>query len=115
MREIYKQEKYIQDKKPIRRYKVVKPFRFFVFVLVCITSLVLGAYAVIGSGHADAESLTRYTEVKVQDNDTLWNLVETYNPDANIDVRKALYDVYEVNNIDDADIKAGDTILIPVY
>lgn len=114
MREIYKQE-HRQDNKKVRRYKVVKPFRFFVFVLICITSLVLAAYAVFGSGHADAESLTRYTEVKVQENDTLWNLVETYNPDANIDVRKALYDVYEVNNIDAADIKAGDTILIPVY
>jgi hypothetical protein len=110
MREICKQEK-----KARCRYKVVKPFRFFVFVLICITSLVLAGYAIFGSGHADAESLTRYTEVKVQDNDTLWDLVETYNPDADIDIRDALYEVYEVNNIDAADIKAGDTILIPVY
>ena len=114
MKQIYKQDTDNEQKKT-KRYKVVKPFRFFIFVLICITSLVLAGYAVFGSGQAEAETHTRYTEVKVQDNDNLWTLIETYNPDKDIDVRKALYEVYEINNLDAADIKAGDTIMIPIY
>lgn len=114
MKDMHKQDRKNKTKKN-HRYRVVKPFRFFIFVLICITSLVLTAYAVFGSGHAAAETHTRYTEVKVQDNDTLWTLIETYNSGSDIDVRKALYDVYEINNLKAADIKAGDTIVIPIY
>ena len=114
MKQIYKQDTDNEQKKT-KRYKVVKPFRFFIFVLICITSLVLAGYAVFGSGQAEAETHTRYTEVKVQDNDNLWTLIETYNSGSNIDTRSALYDLYDINDKDEADIKPGDVILVPIY
>lgn len=97
------------------RYKIVKPFRFFVFVLMCITITIFAVYAISGSGKAEASTVTRYASVTVQENDTLWNIVETYNAGSNVDVRSALYELYDVNNIDRADIRPGDEILVPVY
>ena len=98
-----------------RRYKIVKPFRFFVFILICSMITIFAAYAISGAGSADAAPLTRYTQVKIQENDTLWNLIETYNSGADIDIRSALYDVYETNGISADDINPGDVILIPIY
>lgn len=98
-----------------RRYKIVKPFRFFVFVLICSMITIFAVYAVSGAGKADAASHTEYTRVKIQENDTLWNIIDTYNPNANIDIRSALYDLYEVNDIDPENIMPGDVILVPVY
>ena len=98
-----------------RRYKIVKPFRFFIFVLICIISLVFTGYGILGLARADAESLTEYVEVKIQDNDTLWNIVETYNAGSDINIRTAIYDIYEVNNINAGDIHPGDIILVPIY
>ena len=98
-----------------RRYKIVKPFRFFTFVLICFMITVMAAYAVLGTAKVSAAAETRYTEVKIQENDTLWNIIETYNPNADIDIRLALYDVYEINDITADSIKPGDIILVPIY
>ena len=95
--------------------KIVKPFRFFVFVLICVTVTVFAGYLIFGHSEVDAASETRYAEVLVQDNDTLWSIINTYNSDKDVDIRTAIYDVYEANNIDSADIKPGDVLLIPVY
>lgn len=103
------------DKKRKRRYKIVKPYRFFIFVLICIMTLVFAGYGLFGPGRADAEPHTEYVRVKIQDNDTLWNIVETYNPDSDINIRNALYDLYEINDISADDIQTGDVILVPVY
>ena len=97
------------------KYKIVKPFRFFVFILICIMTLVFTGYGIFGLSRADAAPHTDYVQVKVQDNDTLWNIIETYNPDSDIEMRSALYDIYEVNDISAEDIHPGDIIMVPVY
>ena len=98
-----------------RRYKIVKPFRFFVFVLVCIMVVIFAGYGIFGAMRADAATETQYATVKIQENDNLWDIIETYNPNANIDIRMALYDVYEKNDITADSIRPGDVILVPVY
>ena len=108
-------ERSIHTSMPKRRYKVVKPFRFFMFILICIMTLTFSLYGIFGNGHADASAETKYAKVMIQENDTLWNIIDTYNPHANIDIRMALYDVYEINGIESGDIHPGDTILIPIY
>lgn len=98
-----------------RRYKIVKPFRFFVFVLICSMITIFTAYALSGSGEAEAATLTRYATVKIQENDTLWDIIETHNPNGNVNVISALYDLYDINGIDADSIRPGDVILVPVY
>ena len=109
-------ESYIyKDSKVKHRYKIVNPFRFFTFVLICCIVCILTAYAVFGSYRAEAISEPVYTEVKIQENDTLWNIVETYNPNLKKDVRIAVSEICEINGIDAGSIHPGDVIIVPVY
>ena len=103
------------DRNVKRRYKIVNPFRFFTFVLICCILTLVTAYAVFGAYKASAATETKYTSVKIQENDTLWNIVETYNPDLNKDIRIAIAEICDINGIDAGSIHPGDVILVPVY
>ena len=96
-------------------YRIVNPVRFFMFVVISIMILVFAGYSVVGAANVEAASVHTYAQVTIQDGDNLWNLVERYNPDANINVRDVIYDVYEINDISAEDIVPGMTIFIPVY
>ena len=97
-------------------YKIVKPVRFFFFVLIVTMAVVFAGYSILGSGHtAEAAAETVYTKVIVQENDTLWDIVETYNPDCSKDIRDAVCEICSYNNIKASDIQPGDIIYVPVY
>ena len=96
-------------------YRIADPVRFFIFILISIMILSFAGYSIIGAGNAEAAAVRTYAQVTIQDGDNLWDLVEQFNPDANIDVRYAIYDICEINDIDADSIKPGDTIFVPVY
>ncbi len=96
-------------------YRITDPVRFFLFVVISIMIIVFAAYSIAGAGKAEASATRTYTQVTIQDGDSLWGLIEMYNPDAHIDIRKAIYDVYEINDIDESDIVPGEKIFIPIY
>ena len=96
-------------------YRIVKPFRFFIFVAISIMVIVFAGYTAIGAGNAEAAAVRTYVQVTVDEGDNLWNIVERCNKDANIDVQSVIYDVYDINDIDAADISPGDKLFIPVY
>ena len=96
-------------------YRIVKPFRFFLFVVISIMVIVFAGYTAIGAGNAEAAAVRSYVQVTVDEGDNLWNIVERCNKNAHIDIQSAIYDVYEINDIDAADIQPGDKLFIPVY
>ena len=96
-------------------YRIVKPFRFFLFVVISIMVIVFAGYTAIGAGNAEAAAVRSYVQVTIDEGDNLWSIVERCNKDAHIDVQSAVYDVYEINDIDAADIQPGDKLFIPVY
>ena len=99
----------------IHHYRIVKPFRFFLFVVISIMVIVFAGYTAIGAGNAEAAAVRSYVQVTIDEGDNLWSIVERCNKDAHIDVQSAIYDVYEINDIDAADIQPGDKLFIPVY
>ena len=96
-------------------YRITNPFRFFIFITLCIMILIFAGYTLIGASDAEAASVRTYAQVVVQDGDNLWNIAEAYNQDANIDIRRVIYEIYDINEIDAADIQPGDVIFVPVY
>jgi hypothetical protein len=96
-------------------YRIVDPVRFFLAVVISIMILIFAGYSIIGATQAQAAAIRTYKQVTIQDGDNLWNLIEMYNPDSRIDMRKAMYDVYEINDIDESDIVPGEKIFIPIY
>jgi len=107
----------VKDMKEKRRhhYRITDPVRFFLFVLISIMIIVFAGYSVIGASDAEASAVRTYAQVVIQDGDNLWSIVERYNPDANIDIRDVIYEIYEINDIDADDIMPGDTIFVPIY
>ncbi len=110
-------DKMVNDMKEYRRhhYRIVKPFRFFLFVLMSIMVIAFAGYTAIGAGNAEASAVRTYVQVTIDEGDNLWSIVERCNKDSHIDVQSAIYDVYEINDIDAADIHPGDKLFIPVY
>jgi nucleoid-associated protein YgaU len=109
--------KMVEEMKENRKhhYRIVKPFRFFLFVVISIMVIVFAGYTAIGAGNAEAAAVRSYVQVTVDEGDNLWNIVERCNKDAHVDIQSAIYDVYEINDIDAADIQPGDKLFIPVY
>ena len=96
-------------------YRIVKPFRFFLFVVISIMIIVFAGYTVIGAGNAEAAAARSYVQITIDEGDSLWSIVERCNKDAHIDVQSAIYDVYEINDIDESDIRPGEKVFIPIY
>lgn len=55
-----------------------------------------------------------YHQVEVSEGDTLWKIALDYLPEGT-DVRKLIYDINELNNIEFSYIYPGDIIKIPKY
>ena len=107
-------KKTVNDMKENKRhhYRIVDPVRFFLAVVISIMILIFAGYSVIGATRVQAAAIRTYTQVTIQEGDNLWNLVKMYNPDSHIDIRDAIYDV---NDIDESDIRPGEKIFIPIY
>jgi len=110
-------KKTVNDMKENKRhhYRIVDPVRFFLAVVISIMILIFAGYSVIGAARVQAAAIRTYTQVTIQEGDNLWNLVKMYNPDSHIDIRDAIYDVYEINDIDESDIRPGEKVFIPIY
>ena len=98
-----------------RHYRIVKPVRFFLFVLISIMIIIFAGYSILNIGKAQAATINTYERVVVQENDTLWDLAETYNPDVKVSYQKIIHDICETNDIESGDIHPGDILFIPVY
>ena len=96
-------------------YRIKSPIRFFIFILIVTMAIAFAGYSIAGISSAEAAAANKSAQVTIADGDNLWDIVEAYNPDANIDIRDAVYDIYEINDITADDIKPGDTIFVPIY
>lgn len=90
-----------------RKYRLKNKVRFFSFLAMIIISLILAVSATIAYG--DREPSLK--AVTVKRGDTLWNIAEKYNK--NGDIRKYIYEIKKLNNLNTSNIYAGDTIILP--
>lgn len=98
-----------------RRYKIVRPVRFFIFIFICIMVIVFAGYSFLASGKAEAKTARTYERVVVQENDTLWALAEMFNPDVDMSYQEIIHEICEINEMDSVDLHPGDEVFIPVY
>ncbi len=99
----------------LRKYKIVSPVRFFIFVLLSTLIMVFGLVSLFTSARTEAASVSSYVQVEVQNNDSLWSIASDYTDDS-IDIRDFIDEICEVNDIGaNESIHAGDQIFIPIY
>ena len=97
----------------MKRYKIKNRFRFITFVTVMMLIVSFAVSGLFNTIKAQSVKEQEYVEVSVEAGDTLWQLAKTYGS-GNCDVRELVYNICQVNHIKAEDLRAGQTILIPI-
>lgn len=78
-----------------------------ILVLVCVLAV---SFTKIVHGN----SKVSYDNIVVYKGDTLWSIALKYNP-KNKDVRKTLYEIQKINNLNTVIITPGQELIVPIY
>ena len=97
----------------MKRYKIKNRFRFITFVTVMMLLVSFAVSGLFNTIKAQSVKEQEYVEVSVEAGDTLWQLAKTYGS-GNCDVRELVYNICQINHIKAEDLRAGQTILIPI-
>lgn len=98
----------------MKKLRIVNKKRFMLsttFLMIILFFMISNVFAVINRVEGFQEP--KYKEVVVTGGDTVWNLAREYSP-KNKDVRKAIYEISMVNDLDSYDIFPGQVIKIPL-
>lgn len=96
-----------------RKYRIKSPFRFVTF-LVIVAGLIVGVFGYV-TGFDVSTALAKPSDqitVKVVSGDTLWDIAYEFKS-SDKDVRKAVYEICQANNIEDGHIEDGMILEIP--
>lgn len=107
-----KDYKFVHKGQPIRksRKNPAQWARFTVLVSVIILTTVFFL-----SLYADSKKEVPLTKVVVKSGDTLWSLAHQFDySNGNIDIRKLIYEIKEINQLTSAQIHPGQVIYIPL-
>jgi LysM repeat protein len=80
-------------------------------ILLIIAAFCLTAFAQLKK--VDGSSKISYTKVTVYPGDTLWKIASKYNTDES-DIRKKIYKIRKLNDLNSAIIMPGQELIIPL-
>jgi hypothetical protein len=98
-----------------KKYVIVNGKRFFAFItfIFLIFSFILTLVFNVSKAHGSIYS-QEYKIYHVVTGDSLWDISLKYMPEG-YDVRKMIYEIKKINDMDTSEIFHGDIIKIPVY
>ncbi len=97
-----------------KTYRITSRFRFTVFVVLTIIFLTTAVNFALGLNTAASLTIQEYLYVDVMPGDTLWSIAQTYMAD-DMDLRQAVYELCDINDISASNLYAGMTIQVPIY
>lgn len=89
-----------------KRYTLKNKKRFFLSVAFLIVCLVMIGYATKSYSYKEPE----YRTITVKSGDTLWQIAREYNKGG--DIRRYIYDIRNINNLEDCNIIEGTKLKI---
>lgn len=95
-----------------KHYKIVSPLRFVTFVTVVLVLVALLTINMLGLNNASGASKNYYKQIEVTYGDTLWDIADRNMP-GDMDPRQAVYEISNLNDIDDGQIYPGQILLVP--
>lgn len=104
----------------IRQHNIIikSNFRFTLFLTIFILAIIIIFTGITGIGSMDSSaellSENQYHQITIDYGDNLWEIAEDYSPEKT-DIRKFIYEIKKINNIDENDIIPGKKLLIPIY
>lgn len=90
-----------------RHYVLKNKKRFYIFII--IMTIIFSSMFLASSVYGYEEK--EYDIVTVKTGDTLWTIADNYNRSG--DIRKLIYRIKKVNNLDSSLIYSGDILMIP--
>ncbi|QIB26128.1 cell division suppressor protein YneA [Caloranaerobacter azorensis] len=96
------------------KVKIVNRTRFITFLVIFITLILIFVSTLFKIGKAYSVTYSQYINVEVKAGDTLWDIAKRNNSGRE-DIRKLVYKIMKLNNLDTAKIKPGDIIKVPIY
>ncbi len=84
-------------------------FIFLALIIIILTSILL----LILSNISNSEHNLEIVEHKIESGQTIWSIAEMYYGN-NIDLRKPVYHIIKVNNLNSALIKPGQKLKLPL-
>ena len=100
------------EAKMLFRYRIVKPFRFIVFVVLSLILLFSILNLIFGFSSAQSITVETYESVTIEQGDTLWEIAGEYMPE-DTDIRFFIYRICQINDIKADDLYPGMTIKVP--
>lgn len=98
-----------------RRFRIVNPVRFFIFVCICVFTIVFAGYSLATMGSAEAASVNTYQQVVIHENGSLWEVAEAHCK-SDMDIRDYIDQICEINDVSSNDIfQPGDILFVPIY
>ena len=97
-----------------KKYRITSKFRFTAFLVVAILCIFTIIGTLTGINTVSSSSMNQYNQVKVELGDTLWEIASEYGP-ADMDVRKVVHEICQLNDITAGQLEAGQKIIVPVY
>ena len=100
-------------KRTNKKYRIKSPFRFIMFVVI-VLGLAAGAFGYI-TGFDVSTALEQPNElitVEVTAGDTVWDIADRFKSDGK-DIRKAVYEICQANDLHDGEICSGMILTIP--
>ena len=100
-------------KKTNKKYRIKSKFRFIAFVVI-VLGIAVGALGyVTGMDVSTAlEQPEDQITIEISAGDTVWDIAE-HVASKDTDVRKAVYEICQANDLQDAEIQSGMVLTIP--
>lgn len=99
----------------IKRYVIINPRRFFIFLtfVFMLISIILFIFINSTKAHSSIYEV-KYKEYYILEGDNLWDISSRNIPEG-YDIRKMIYEIKKLNNMETGYIYPGDIIKIPIY
>lgn len=97
-----------------KRYKIISKTRFFLFIIAMSVIITMLVVSLLSINEAYGSNYNyEYEEIKIVKGDTLWMIALDRMPEK-YDVRKMVYEIKMINEMDVSNIYPGDIIKVPI-
>jgi cell division protein YceG involved in septum cleavage len=79
--------------------------------ILILSILFISLFSLIGSG----ENSGNFIKHEIESGESLWSIASQYYNKNNVDLRKIIYEIKKINNINSAVISPGRELIIPLH
>ena len=94
----------------------MKKYLVMLFVSIMVLSCFFGKTLVMANDEESGAVYERfYTDIEIEQGDTLWSIAKTYNKNSGMEIREYIQELKHMNQMISDDINAGDSLTIVYF